>query len=134
METPFASRYRTGVRPSLLRLALSVLTGVLLAVLALETIHEVGELYPKIEQDYETRDFPAVPASDFAMFYTGAKNALRLDPQIYDIDNMVRSILIERGADPETLPEDIDTSTGWEQWQRYYNPPFYLLLFAPLTA
>jgi hypothetical protein len=72
------------------------------------------------------RDVPYLDGSDFPAFYAGSRLFLNDPHSAYEPETQREAILQARGYAP-----------GWqdpgEQWLRYYNPPAYSLLLAPLT-
>ncbi|MPZ48483.1 MAG: DUF2029 domain-containing protein [Dehalococcoidia bacterium] len=89
----------------------------------------------EIEYDYEYAEFPALPESDFAMFYAGAALVTSAErANVYDKRTIVLNIYEERGWDRSLIPADFDPDGPDYVWQRYYNPPFFLLALSPLTS
>ena len=66
---------------------------------------------------------PTMGGSDFPAFYGGAKLFLSSPPDAYNDAAQARFILAAKRLKPE---ED-------SSWYRYYNPPAYSLVLAPLT-
>ena len=66
------------------------------------------------------------------MFYAGARLIRSGDREnIYDLHTMVRAIMELRGY--TDVPAEPPTDTEYTRWQRYYNPPFFLLALSPMT-
>ena len=126
-----ASRTRLGPAdlPRLAVLAAAVLLG---AYFVLEGVGLAQQSYREIKADYEFSGVPAMPNSDFPMFYAGARLVRSSDrANTYDLHTIVRAIMIGRGY--TDTPEEPPTDTEYTQWQRYYNPPVFLLALSPLT-
>jgi hypothetical protein len=116
------------------KVALVLMAVVLGAYFIREGLKLTQDTYAKIKSDYTFNGVPKVPRNDFSMFYTGSKTVRSSDrAETYELSHLVRRILIERGYDPATIPEDPDPYSETNRWLRYYNPPFFLLALSPLT-
>ena len=69
---------------------------------------------------------PILGGSDFPAFYAGSKLFFADTSHAYDADAQTRAILAAKGYGPEHEEKG-------SQWYRYYNPPVYSVLLAPLT-
>ena len=114
---------------------LLILFAIAIAVyLGRESYVQVNLAYDQIRAEYEYEGFPALPNSDFPMFYGGARLSRTSDRgELYDLPRQVREILLVRGANPGDVPAEPDPTEGVNQWLRYYNPPFFIIALSPLT-
>jgi Glycosyltransferase family 87 len=105
------------------------------------SIFLIGEIWDSaepaidaIEYDHSVTTAPLLPYTDFEMFYAGATLARSHNrDQLYDKPTIVRQILIAQGYLNADIPDPIDTQSPDNIWLRYYNPPAYLLAWAPAT-
>jgi hypothetical protein len=128
MKAPFTM----ALSPRKSRLVTWAAAAVLGVIFLILGVGHVEKSYREIKFDYEFSEFPALPESDFAMFYGGADLIRSSDrANVYDERTIVRHIYAVRGLediDPNFSPDGPDYV-----WQRYYNPPFFLLALSPLT-
>ncbi len=92
---------------------------------AFEGVTLVRDFIGDVDRYYEN-DGIVLWGSDFPAFYGGAKLFLNDPGNAYEPNAQVAAIL--KAHDNPAEPGE-----GWV-WLRYYNPPFYSLLLAPLTA
>jgi hypothetical protein len=71
-------------------------------------------------------EVPVLGGSDFPAFYGGARLLLTDPANAYDDDAQLRAILAAKGYGPDHVEQG-------SPWYRYYNPPVFSLLLAPLT-
>lgn len=120
-------------RPRTIFLVLNAVLVVAMVVTML--VHGATALPRRIDQMQEGLSRNAVPLfrhlDDFTVFYAGAKLARegRIG-EIYEPTVIVPAILEIRGyGSPEVVARNI----GYEPFLRYYNPPVWALLTAPVT-
>jgi hypothetical protein len=118
--------------PRLARLALVLGTILLGAYFVYWAVDNADYTYDVIRFDYEYREAPLLPKTDFGTFYAGARAMARGERDLYDLGPMVVNVLLVRGYDPAKLP-DTNPQNADNIWIRYYNPPFFLLALSPLT-
>ncbi len=94
------------------------------AIILLWQLIAVAGNYRQIAKDYET-PLPRLGGSDFPAFYMGAELFLQDPARSYEQASQARTILEAKGYGGD-LSQD-------STWYRYYNPPAYSLLLAPLT-
>ena len=112
-----ARHSRTNSLP-LARIAL-VLLALLLAWNAYRIADEYYRLFA-LPFQHHVRD---LGGSDFPAFYGGARLFLEDPSHAYDPDAQGREIAVVKSRPAENVSD----------WERYYNPPVYSLLLAPLT-
>lgn len=82
--------------------------------------------YQSLLRNYQSNPRALLDSSDFLAFYMGGKLMLSSDRgRSYDEEAQARAILPLKGHG-----EDLSQDSGW---YRYYNPPAYSLVLAPLT-
>jgi hypothetical protein len=107
---------------------------VLSALFLREGVGLATQTHDDIVYDLEFTEFPALPYSDFPMFYAGAALITSAERAgAYDKHTIVRHIYEVRGMDGSSFPRDFDPDGPNYVWQRYYNPPFFLAALSPLT-
>jgi hypothetical protein len=108
---------------------LGVVTAVLF--LAYGVLVQAAGLYGPLSSDLDAK----AVSNDFSMFYAGAELVTSGDrDDVYDLDTIVRRILLVRGAEPAEIPSDLSPTDPDYVWLRYYNPPIYLAAVSPLTS
>jgi hypothetical protein len=112
---------QSGPRPRAIEV---ILAGAFAWVLAWQLITAASG-YRQVIRDFNSK-IPALGGSDFPAFYMGAKLFASTDRRLsYDDKTQAKTILAIKG-----YGEDLGQDSGWF---RYYNPPAYSLLLAPLT-